>query len=257
MTPIAGMKFLALNDGRLEVREIPGAKFHELLIRKTLFLVDGKFVNFVEALRGANLCKIVGSIAIGAGVIHVHVEVGGNPEIAGVAFESQRMECYVSDGLLLWTGLHGFAIGLKVWAPGSRYGVSALRHMQDGWKFHSAERVKVVRFRGGLCAIVAVVRVDSSFVGCEEAAPGIHNGKSRGSGGIDLQSVTGTKISAFHTFQSLPRCATGELKDDFGVAVCVGDESDLVSVGRPAWICLVPIAVGNREGIAAIGGHQP
>ena len=65
------------------------------------------------------------------------------------------------------------------------------------------------------------------------------------------------EITALADAQRREFPARQRLDADLSVAVFVRDEGDPPPVGRPAWIRLVPIAVGDREGIAAICGEHP
>ena len=130
-------------------------------------------------------------------------------------------------------------------------------------KFSSSRGMKVVRFEGSFATIKAVICLHPGIVG--SVRPAILTGDEEAGGRFvspfvqhpDLKPSPRPQIASRPHSELLLR-TTWHLFDPKGcVASAIGDECDLVAVGRPPRVHTVEVSIRKRKGIAPLRWHHP
>jgi hypothetical protein len=129
---------------------------------------------------------------------------------------------------------------------------------------HRAHGVEIGVFEATLPAIEAIVGVTQGVVGSEGAPVGTHHGQARRHrlpGGsihdVDDQGAHGSLAPPLLHPHSRPLGSRNLQDPEGGVAGLVGDVGDAGPVRRPARRRRVVVAVGDRERVSPLGGHEP
>src|SRR5207253_9878133 len=90
MPPIAGVEFLSVKEQRSRRRCRIGASSEVGNVWNPLLLVDDQVLDNREVFRFRLLNHVRRSVAVGASIVHVDVNVSTHPAEAGVAWNIER-----------------------------------------------------------------------------------------------------------------------------------------------------------------------
>src|SRR5712692_533693 len=102
MAPVAGVKFLSVQDKLLDGGSLIQARSTFVNVREPLLLIDDQIVHDLQIFGLRCTHEVIGSVVVRAAIVHVHVEVAAYPTLA------VRMNCgkaaQTHNHLLLDTG---------------------------------------------------------------------------------------------------------------------------------------------------------
>ena len=227
-------------------------------VRDALLLVHDQVIDDGELLAFGLQRKICRRVAVGARVVHMHVHITAHPAacrpVGPVARRQRRGHLHRGAGGDGDHPAHRHALGslhdIDLHAP--------RRHLDGG----GAGGVEVQGIEGMFIA-VEIRRLDPRGGRGMEAPLGIGHRDARrgGRGGLvqypQAQPPVGPQAPVLGHREGA-RGAPGEVQHaQVRVAVLVGDEGNVRAIGGPARLGFVPVPVGEREGLAALPGHQP
>ncbi len=228
-------------------------------IRESLFLVHNQVVHHRQVFGFGLLHQMCRRVLVRSAVIHVHVQIAGNPAFCVLAKPPFLSELNLHKTICArrCNHLHGLKGALK-----------STHHFQMKLSRRHRNRViagsmKIMRLRRPNFSVEAIVRMNPARIRREKAS--IFGGK-RDSGRRGVAVVIGhvqndghrrTEETALLRLDSALPGAGQRLQPQLRVFTSIGNERKCLSVRRPAHVGFVPVAVRDGKCVAALRRHDP
>jgi hypothetical protein len=251
------VELLAVQDQVLGRGRRVGPAGKRLDVGHALLLVDDEVEDEVHVLGLGLAAQRRGIEAIVPAVVHVHVHVGVAPAPRPEVVETLEHDLHRRDAALGHVHLAPHRAELEA---ARHFDREAARRHRDG---ASAARVEVRVLEGTGRAIEVVVGVHERVVRGEGPSVGRVDGDARrclpAVRALDqeLKPAPRPLVPALGDLHLAARGPRQVDRPERNVAALVGDVHDLAAVGAEARGGGVVLAIGQRERLSSIGGHEP